>query len=48
MDLLKRATNIKHEDDHRQIFGEEIINEINRQYEVSMEESQSAYQSPEQ
>ena len=43
-----RATNIKHEDDLWQIFGDEIINEINCQYEVSMEESQSAEQSPEQ
>ena len=43
-----RATVIKHEVDLRQIFGDEIINEINRRYEVSMEESQSAEQSPEQ
>ena len=43
-----RATEVKHEDDFRQIFRNEIINEINRQYKVSLEESQSAEQSPEQ
>ena len=43
-----RATEVKHEDDLQQIFGNEIVNEINRRYEVSMEESQSAEQSPEQ
>ena len=43
-----RATDIKHEDDLRQIFGDEIINEINKRYKVSMEKSQSAEQSPEQ
>ena len=42
------ATDIKHEDDLRQIFGDEIINEINRRYKLSMEESKSAEQSPEQ
>ena len=35
-----RATDVKHEDDLRQIFGDEIINEINRRYEISKEESQ--------
>ena len=43
-----RATEIKHEDDLWQIFGNEIIDEINRRYEASMEESQSAEQSHEQ
>ena len=43
-----RATEVKHEDDLWQIFGNEIIDEINRRYKVSMEESQSAEQSPEQ
>lgn len=39
------TTDTKHEDDIRQIFGDQIINEINRQYEINMEESQSAEQS---
>ena len=42
------ATEVKHENDLQQIFGNEIINEINRRYEVIMEESQSTEQSPEQ
>ena len=37
-----RATDVRHEDDLRQIFRDEIINEINRRYEISQEESQSA------
>ena len=43
-----RATDVKHEDDLRQIFGNEIINGINRGYEISKEESQSTEQSAEQ
>ena len=42
-----RPTDIKIDDDLRQVFGDEIINKINRRYEISKEETHSAEQSAE-
>ena len=42
-----RPTDIKNDDDLRRIFEGEIINKINRRYEISKEETHSAEQSAE-
>lgn len=43
-----RATDLEHGNDLPQIFRDERTNEINRWYEISKEESQSAERSAEQ